>query len=116
MLKAIWLFSSMLIMSGCINVHVPQGIQPASTHEIERYKYTILSNEPVVGEDSVFKFFFIPFGSVSNKAAMNDAIKKYNADALIDVTFVKETKLLLFLFTGFETTYAYGKPVKFINN
>ena len=73
----------LLLAAGC--AHTPGGIAP-STVPIDGREYMILGPAKATST-AVYLFNFIPVsGSSSLRDAKNAAIRKQNADALIDVT------------------------------
>lgn len=85
-MKAATLIASLMLMmiaAGC--AHVPGGLAP-STVPIDGREYMILGPAKATST-AVYLFNFLPVsGSSSLRDAKNAAIRKQNADALIDVT------------------------------
>ena len=83
-MKKLWAFAlASLLAAGC--VHAPGGIA-ASTVPVEGRRYQVLGR--TAGTDSyILLFGFLPiFGSNSTREAVEDALERKGADALIGVT------------------------------
>lgn len=104
------LAASLLCLAGCWSR--PGGVSPSTISINSDQSYTIIQ-EDVKGVDVAAMLLTFPITFPDSKAALENALEKYDADGLINVTL--DTSYLSLIFFTLEWTTIRGDAIKIRN-
>ena len=98
-------------LSGCSYV-TPGGISDANI-PITDYSYVQVLGPTQASKSVTYLFWLIPIGKADIRAAMDEAMRQSNADALVDITWEKKNTFYFFLPITKVTVTVKGTAVQF---
>lgn len=101
---------SLLCLTGCWSR--PGGVSPSTVAIASNQSYTVIQ-EDVKGYDVAAMLLTFPISHPDSKSALDNALKKYDADGLINVTL--DTSYFSLIFFTLEFTTIRGDAIKIRN-